>query len=271
MKNFLLICFLFAVCGCSKPKTDTWAEFLKCDSNCTSQVLAVKDAFLQDPKKLLTSFQATYEQGDDRVVGWLYMLRDSVLLNPEMGTIEQRLAMQKDIIAAAKPFENDPKVHEMAKSVMDELGIADIKTGKINDPMAATTDENCYQHTMNGDTTSCQLTLSQNGEFTGYYYSAISEKDGSAGILKGKQIAGSDTLLADFKYYQEGMISTEQLMFVKKGDKIFHLESDSFDKEGRMIFSNRKELKVVETLVKVDCDKLKNIIQYIQADEKDLK
>jgi hypothetical protein len=51
-----------------------------------------------------------------------------------MGTIEERMAMQQAVIAAAKPFEKDAKVHEMAQSVMSELSITDIKAGKVHDP-----------------------------------------------------------------------------------------------------------------------------------------
>lgn len=271
MKNFIFVSVLFCACTSTAPKVDTWATFTQCaTNNCVREAIAVKDAFMKDPKHLLTDFQATYEKGEDHVIGWLFILRDSVLLNPQMGTIQQRLTLQQSIIAAAKPFEKDAKVHEMAKSVMDELGIADIANGKVNDPMANALPETatfCYQYTHNGDTTSCQLTVAENGDFSGYYAVLISEKDGRVGILKGKTPFGKDTLIADFKYSQEGEVATEPLMFVKKGDKLVNLVSEVFDKKGNMVLTDKKKLRAGDALGTVNCTKLKGIIQYIQEEK----
>jgi hypothetical protein len=55
------------------------------------------------------------------VIGWLYILRDSVLLNPAKGSTEARFAMQQAIVQAVKGFEKDPKLGEMARSVTDEI------------------------------------------------------------------------------------------------------------------------------------------------------
>jgi hypothetical protein len=131
MKIFLFYLLLTALLGACKntETTDsaTWEAFKKCGTNaCVKEVVDVKNAFLKNPEQLLTEFQATYAKGDDHVIGFLYILRDSLLLNPKMGTIEARIALQQKMMAAAKPFENDPKVKEMAKSVIDELGAAAI-------------------------------------------------------------------------------------------------------------------------------------------------
>jgi hypothetical protein len=143
MKNFLFYAFLSVLfSACTNPvstESPAWAAFKKCATNaCIKEAVDVKNAFLSNPQQLLTNFQATYEKGDDHVIGWLYMVRDSLLLNPKMATIEARLALQQKLIAAAKPFENDPKVKEMAKSVMDEIGAAAIMSetedGEALDP-----------------------------------------------------------------------------------------------------------------------------------------
>jgi hypothetical protein len=263
---YLLIILLFS--QCSTPKNDAWEVFTKCATNeCIKEAIDVKDAFLNDPKTLLTQFQATYEKGEDHVIGWLYMLRDSVLINPKMGTIEERLAMQKALIDAAKPYLKDAKVHEMAESVVNELQIVDVKAGKINDPMAAAnqTGDFCYQFVMNGDTTSCQITMNENNEFKGFYAWKPDGKDGTFGILTGKQ--SNDTLVANYKYMQEGQTSTEPLLFVKQGEMLINLVSDEFDNDGRMILTNRKKLKAGDTLKKVDCAKLDGIIKYIKEDK----
>ena len=269
-----LTTILFSACQTTESKSDAWATFQKCSgNNCVKEAVAVKDAFLKNPQTVLTEFQATYEKGEDHVIGWLYILRDSVLLNPKMGTMEERLAMQQSVIAAAKPFEKDAKVQEMAKSVMSELGIADIKAGKVNDPMAAeksaTTPSFCYQFNQEGEHSSCQLFTAANGEYSGYYTWYIEGKDGTQGVLKGKNFNG-DTLFAEHSYIQEGIVATEELIFLKKGDNLVQLVSEVFDKQDRMVLKDRKKLKVGNTLTKVDCAKLGKEFEKIQAMEKDM-
>jgi hypothetical protein len=269
---FILSIYAFA-CQPPAPKPDAWAAFQKCEGGCIKEVLAVKEAFLKNPQQVLTDFQTTYEKGEDHVIGWLFILRDSVLINPKMGTVQERLAMQQALIGAAKPFEKDAKVHEMAKSVIDELGIADVKTGKVNDPMAGqiaqTTPTFCYQFNHQGEHTSCQIMSAANGEFNGYYSWYIEEKDGTEGILRGKNSFFGDTLIMEHKYIQEGETATEELMFLKKGDNLTQLISDDFDKEGRMILKNRKKLKVGNTLLKADCAKVEKTIKSAKDMEKE--
>jgi hypothetical protein len=301
MKNVLLLCLFCCACQNKeqepKSKSDSWTAFKKCaTTNCVPEVIAVKDAFLKNPASVLADFQATYEIGEDHVLGWLFILRDSVLMNPKMGTVETRYAMQQSVIEAAKPFEKDAKVHEMAQSVINELKIADIKGGKVIDPMAAAPTSAptsapalapkpesasaptsamkatyCYQSKKDGETMSCQLSVNEKGDFTGYYAWYIEEKDGTQGILKGKNSFKSDTLIIEHKYIQEGEMAKESLFFVKKGDNLVHLESTEVDKNGKMVFTNKKKLKLGNTLKKIDCAKLKTDIQPIQAMEKEFK
>jgi hypothetical protein len=131
--------------------------------------------------------------------------------------------------------------------------------------------EFCYQFTKNGDTISCQIAVNDAGDFNGYYAWMPSEKDGRLGLLTGKNTFGNDTLVANFKYIQEGEVSTEEMVFVKLGDKLINLESTIFDKNGNMVMTNRKKLKAGDTLLKVDCAKLKNIVTYIKEDEKHIR
>ncbi len=269
---FSLMSILFCYCTTTtETKSDAWAAFLNCpsDKDCMKEALAVKDALLKNPQQVLTQFQATYEQGDDRVVGWLYMLRDSVLINPKMGTIEERIAMQQALISAAKPFEKDAKVHEMAKSVMDYLGVVDVKAGKINDPMVETTPSSCYQFDHQGEHIKCQLFSAANGEFNGYYSWYIDEKDGTQGVLKGKNFF-SDTLFAEHTYIQEGSTQTEEIVFLKKGDNLTQLVGELYDKNGKMVLKNRKALKSGNTLTKTDCAPLAKDFEPIREMEKDM-
>jgi hypothetical protein len=129
------------------------------------------------------------------------------------------------------------------------------------------TTELCYQFTRNRDTTTCQLTVNDTGDFTGYYSSTIYEKDGRFGLLKGKTNFGKDTLVADFKYVQEGQIATEEVIFVKSPSKLTNLESTVFDKNGNPVMSDRKKLKAGDALLQVDCAKVKAVVDYIMEKE----
>ena len=117
----ILFCPFFA-CQQTQTADPSWVAFQKCASlNCVKEALAVKDAFLKNPKMLLTDFQNTYEKGQDHLIGWLYLMRDSVLTNPQKGTLSARIEMQKSIINAAKPFENDAKLKEISKTVVEGM------------------------------------------------------------------------------------------------------------------------------------------------------
>ena len=129
------------------------------------------------------------------------------------------------------------------------------------------TTELCYQFTHNRDTTICQLTVNETGDFRGYYSTTIYEKDGRFGLLTGKTNFGKDTLVADFKYVQEGEIATEELIFVKSPSKLTHLESSVFDKNGNAVMSDRKKLKAGDALQQVDCAKVKAAVNYIKEKE----
>ncbi len=278
MKKILFSCVTAILCmACQSNNAinpNAWADFLKCtDTNCIKASLAVKDALLKNPQAILTQFQATYESGDDRVVGWLYLLRDSVLINPQMGTIAERIKMQESIISAAKPFENDPKVHEMAKNVMDYLSVVDVKAGKINDPALSdydlTVTPHCYQYSKDGEHIACRLEVDEKGQFSGYYSWHIDGKDGTQGIVSSKSNFKNDTLYMQQTYIQEGIVSNEPLIFVKKGNTMIQLVSEIFDKEGKMVLTNKSKLMAGYILNPSDCSKIEAAIRPIVAMEQD--
>jgi hypothetical protein len=132
IKTTLLYCLIFLLCSCnSSGGAAAWDTFKTCDGRgCVKEVLAVKNALLANPQSMLTLFNETYEQGEDHVIGWLYLLRDSVLLNPSFGSIEKRLVLQQKIIKAVKLYEDHPVVGEMAKSVLGEMESFSIQSEK---------------------------------------------------------------------------------------------------------------------------------------------
>lgn len=118
--SLLVLASLFS---CKPNVPASWQKFMDCaTNNCVAEVVAVKDDFLKDPKPIFEEFVKTDERGEDHFIGWLYILRDSVLVNSKYGTTEERFAMQQAIVEKAKAYENDPKYGSFAKSMMDEIG-----------------------------------------------------------------------------------------------------------------------------------------------------
>ncbi len=110
------------VFSCQPKEVDAWQKFMACSTNaCVAEVLAVKDAFLADPKPLFEEFILTNERGEDHFVGWSYILRDSVIFNPNYETEAVRTAMQQAIIAKSKEYEADPKYGEWATSIINTI------------------------------------------------------------------------------------------------------------------------------------------------------
>ncbi|MBI5915788.1 MAG: hypothetical protein HY842_10450 [Bacteroidetes bacterium] len=115
----LALAFLLSSC---KTESTPWQAFMACaDNTCVDEVVAVKDAFLKDPKPIFAEFVKTDERGEDYYIGWLYLLRDSVLVNSARGTTEERFAMQQAILDTCKAYANDPKFGDFAKSIITEL------------------------------------------------------------------------------------------------------------------------------------------------------
>ncbi|WP_373552286.1 hypothetical protein [Haliscomenobacter sp.] len=114
---------MISIFACKPKGADAWDAFTACASTtCVKEVLAVKDAFLENPEAIFTRFNESDEQGTDHVVGWLYILRDSVLLNSNFASTEERFDLQQQIVEVAKPYQENAKFADMAKFVVDELG-----------------------------------------------------------------------------------------------------------------------------------------------------
>lgn len=100
-----------------------WENFTACGQNhCVAEAMALKDAYLTDPKSVLEKINASGEKGEDFGLGWTYIIRDSVLLHPGQGTVKERLELQKALTNAALPFAIDPKLGVVAKNLVDIWG-----------------------------------------------------------------------------------------------------------------------------------------------------
>ena len=122
-KALLGLVLMVSILACTPKKTDAWDAFTACPGTaCVEEVLAVTDAFLENPEAIFTRFNESAEQGSDHPVGWLYILRDSVLLNSNFASTEERFDLQQLIVEAAKPYQENAKFADMAKSIVDEIG-----------------------------------------------------------------------------------------------------------------------------------------------------
>lgn len=161
----LVLSAVFFSCQPSVPAS--WQKFMDCaTNNCVAEVVAVKDDFLKDPKPIFEEFVKTDQRGEDHYIGWLYILRDSVLVNSKYGTTEERFAMQQAIVEKAKAYENDPKYGSFAKSMMDEIGNIAIASELEDDIVEAQSITGTYAYELPNDAGSGELRILDNGDNT---------------------------------------------------------------------------------------------------------
>jgi hypothetical protein len=118
-------------------------------------------------------------------------------------------------------------------------------------PVAAT---ECYLYITDKDTISLQITI--NGQsVTGALNYTLHEKDKSQGVIQG-EVRG-DTLLADYEFKSEGIVSLREVAFLKKGNGYAEGYGEAEEKDGKMMFKNVAELNYSNTVIlkKVQCGK----------------
>jgi hypothetical protein len=152
------------ILSCKTEPPSPWDNFTKCAANaCVKEVVAVKDAFLADPAALFAKFDEAGQKGEDHFIGWLYILRDSVLLNPAYGATEARLAMQQQLVETATKFENDPKYGGLAKSIADEIGMLAIAAELEDEPADYAPVTGVYAYELPNDDGTGELKVSLTG------------------------------------------------------------------------------------------------------------
>ena len=122
---------------------------------------------------------------------------------------------------------------------------------KINE---ARPEKKCYRYVKNRDTIS--LSLEQTNQVvTGELFYNLFEKDKNRGKVSG--IKNGDTLLLIYNFESEGMTSEREVAFLKKGDKLIQGFGAEVEKDGSMVFKDKKQLKYDEggvALTETDCD-----------------
>lgn len=103
----------------------------------------------------------------------------------------------------------------------------------------------CFLFTNGKD--SIRLSYTQeNDEIDGWMNYDFFEKDGSVGEIDGKFFG--DTLKLEYKFLSEGLISEQQVYFLKKDGKLFQGAGEmKMDNDSMMIYSNPKQIKFDDT------------------------
>ena len=124
-------------------------------------------------------------------------------------------------------------------------------TTTANDAVAAT---ECYLYTNTTDTISLQITINGHS-VTGALNYSLHEKDRSQGVIQG-EIRG-DTLLADYEFKSESIVSLREVAFLKKDNGYAEGYGEAEEKDGKMMFKNVAELNYSNNVIlkKTNCSK----------------
>jgi hypothetical protein len=98
----------------------------------------------------------------------------------------------------------------------------------------------CYAYMQNKDTIRLKITVTGN-TFTGHMLYQLREKDRNDGTLRGT-IQG-DTLIADYTFSSEGMLSVRQVAFLKQQNNLKEGFGELKLKNNQWVFANTERLQ----------------------------
>jgi hypothetical protein len=112
----------------------------------------------------------------------------------------------------------------------------------------------CYATNSGKDSVNLKVEIFEN-VVTGKLSYKLFQKDSNTGDFEGK-LTG-DTLLADYKFMSEGKQSTRPVIFLLQDSVAIEGYGTTEEKDGKMVFKNRKEIAFGKglRLHKVDCNK----------------
>ena len=136
----------------------------------------------------------------------------------------------------------------------DNSGSDDKSTSDTTSTNNAVTTTECYLYTANKDTISLQITINGHS-VTGALNYSLHEKDRSQGVIQG-EVRG-DTILADYEFKSEGIVSLREVAFLKKDNGYAEGYGEAEDKDGKMMFKNVAELNYSNSTIlkKIPCGK----------------
>jgi hypothetical protein len=127
--------------------------------------------------------------------------------------------------------------------------IKDYDTGTYN---PAESISSCYESINSKDTVFLSI-FDKSKIITGSLNYNYYEKDKNSGTLRGNMYG--DTLLAEYIFKTEGIISIRQVAFLKQGDSFIEGYGDVEEQYGKIVFKNRSALGFTgKVLHKVDCN-----------------
>lgn len=104
---------------------------------------------------------------------------------------------------------------------------------------------NCYLYTNGKDSIQLQYSLHEN-EVEGWMVYNFFEKDGSFGEIDG--LISGDTLKLEYEFMSEGMLSEQEVFFLKKGNQLFRGFGDmKMNLDSMMVYSQPKLIQFEDT------------------------
>ena len=98
----------------------------------------------------------------------------------------------------------------------------------------------------NRDTASLTLKIAGE-EITGDLSYSLYEKDSNKGTIAG-EIKG-DTIIAEYDFNSEGVRSIREIVFLKKGDKLYEGYGEAETKGMKTMFKNRAQLNFKDGII----------------------
>jgi len=115
--------------------------------------------------------------------------------------------------------------------------------------------EECYAVYSQKDTVFLHLKIANKQQVSGTLQYKFYEKDRNGGTFKG--IIKGDSLIANYTFISEGITSSRELVFLKKGDAYLEGYGEIVENNsGKVTFKNHKELQFDNSMLlsKTDCE-----------------
>lgn len=115
----------------------------------------------------------------------------------------------------------------------------------------------CFQGIVKEDTINLSLQIDNNNEVKGDLSYLFFEKDKSKGVILGQMIG--DTLKGNYTFMSEGIESSREIVFLRKGKIMIEAYGDVEQVENKMVFKNTKKLYFdsATVLTEIDCPEAK--------------
>lgn len=115
----------------------------------------------------------------------------------------------------------------------------------------------CFQGIVKKDTINLSLQFDNNNEVKGDLSYLFFEKDKSKGVILGQMIG--DTLKGNYTFMSEGIESSREIVFLRKGKIMIEAYGDVEQVENKMVFKNTKKLYFdsATVLTEIDCPEAK--------------